>query len=245
MSLMYILFPVKFNIFRTLRSGKEFSPWTMGPTITSTFEFSIATRLAEVHAERAAQEARGYQSEDEREVINHEYPPSPPIQTWSAYPLSPLTPLPEPIDLPPISPIDPLPPPSVSPPVLTAYPSSSTAAHPAAPTSPQRLSNSKKESKSKPRHRKTDHRKAGAKKCRLKQRLRHMERTNMVLKAVNVRRRTSLNMNTIPINVDVADLDHASTAWIGKHEHFDRVHYDLARLTGPEFNFVKHSWDGK
>jgi len=40
----------------------------MGPTIPTAFEFSIANRLAEIEAERAAQEALGYESEDEREV---------------------------------------------------------------------------------------------------------------------------------------------------------------------------------
>ena len=55
-------------MFWSLRSGKEFSPWSMGPTIPTAFEFSIANRLAEIEAERAAQEALGYESEDEREV---------------------------------------------------------------------------------------------------------------------------------------------------------------------------------
>jgi hypothetical protein len=217
----------------------------MGPAISSTFEFSIATRLAEVHAERIAQEAMGYQSEDEREVVNHDYPPSPPIQTWSAYFLSPLTPLPSPIDLPYIPPMSRLPPPSIPPSLSMPQPSSSVAARFPPPVPSSRSKSSKKDSKSKPRHKKTDHRKVGAKKCRLKQRLQNMEKVDMVLKAVNVRRRKGLNANPIPTNVDVAKLDHASTAWIGKPEHFDRVYYDLARLTGPEFNFVKHTWDGK
>jgi hypothetical protein len=203
----------------------------MGPAISSSFEFSIATRLAEVLDDRMAQEAMGYQSEDEREVVNHDYPPSPPIQAWSAYSLSPLTPLPEPIDLPSVPPMSPLPPPSI-PPVPSSQPKSSK-------------KELKLKLKSKPRHKGTNHRKVGAKKCRLRQHLQHMEKAGMVLKAVNARRRKGLNANPIPTNVDVAELDHASTAWIGKPEHFDRVYYDLVRLTGPEFNFVKHTWDGK
>lgn len=219
----------------------------MGRAISSTFEFSIATRLAEVLDDRMAQEAAGYQSEDEREVINHDYPPSPLIQTWSAYSLSPLTPLPEPIDLPSVPPMPPLPPPSIPPSPSTSQSPSSVSAHfPRAPPVPSsRRKSSKKELKSKPRHKRTDHRKVGAKKCRLKQRLRHLEKAGMVLKAVNARRRKGLNTNPILTNVDVAKLDHASTAWIGKPEHFDRVYYDLARLTGPEFNFMKHTWEGK
>ena len=67
----------------------------------------------------------------------------------------------------------------------------------------------------------------------------------MVLKAINAQCCKGLNANPIPTNVDVAELDHASTAWIGKPEHFDRVYYDLALLTGLEFNQVKYTWDGK
>jgi len=32
---------------------------------------------------------------------------------------------------------------------------------------------------------------------------------------------------------------------LGKPENFDRVYYSLDRLTGPEFNFKKYTWDGK
>src|SRR6202042_1626852 len=87
------------TMFRSLRSGKEFSPWSMGPAIPTAFDFSIANRLAEVEAERAAQEALGYESEDEREVEAHVLPPTPPLQSWSAplpLSLSPLTPIHEP-----------------------------------------------------------------------------------------------------------------------------------------------------
>jgi hypothetical protein len=224
------------NIFRSLRSGKEFSPWSLGPPIPAAFEFSITKRLAEVHAERMAREAMGYESEDEREVEDHKLPPSPPFQAWSerAYsPLSPLTPLQDPIKLPTVPPMSLLPPSSTIP-----LPSTSSAATRALPPSPSRTKKKKK-----PRHKKTDHRKAGAKKCRLRQRLRHMEKTQTLLKAVNIRRRKDIN--PIHTNVSATNWDHASSAWIGKPEEFDRLHYDEARLTGPEFNFVKYSWDGK
>jgi len=135
-------------------------------------------------------------------VENHSLPPSPPFQTWSApssFTLSPLTPIHDPIELPPLEPMLPLPPPT------------SAVSNHISPSSPKSAKISKK---TKPRHKKTDHRKAGAKKCRLKQRLQHMERTQTVLKAVNIRRRK--NLNPISTNTDFADLDHASTTWIGK-----------------------------
>jgi hypothetical protein len=169
----------------------------------------------------------GYKSEDECEVENHTLPPSPPLNTWSAtllFTLSPLTPIHDSVKLP-LEPMSPLPPPT------------STVSK--QPPSPKPA----KKSKAKPRHKKTDHRKAGAKKCRLKQCLRHMERAQTVLKAVNICRWK--NLNPISTNMDFADLDHASTAWIGKPEDFDRVYYSLDWLTGPEFNFVKYTWDGK
>jgi hypothetical protein len=212
----------------------------MGPAISTTFDFSIANRLAEVRAERIAQEAMGWQSEDERELETHEPPPPPPFDTWSTYLYSP-SPPPTSIH----NSIESSSTPSASP-LPSSYlltsdaPSATTAtATPAIPSSP---SISKQKTK-KPRHKKTDHRKAGAKQCRLKNRLRHLEKTCTILKAVNLRRRKDLN--PIRTSTNAADLDHASTAWIGKSEAFDRVHYDLDRLTGPEFKFVKHSWDGK
>jgi hypothetical protein len=226
------------NPFRSLRSGKEFSPWSMGTPIATTFDFSIADRLAEVKAERIALETTGYQSEDEREVETHTLPPSPPFEAWSAN-LSPLTPIRNSVDLSPIPPISPLPQPYLS---IFNTPCTSTATAPGSPPIPPSESSSKNR-KTKPRHKKTDHRKAGAKKCRLKHRLRHLENTRTVLKAVNVRRRKDLN--PIYTNIDVTNLDHASTAWIGKPEQFNRAYYNLDELTGPEFNFVKHSWDGK
>jgi hypothetical protein len=122
--------------------GKEFSPWSMGPPIPTAFDFSIANRLAEIEAERGAQEAMGYESEDEHEVENHTLPPSPPLDTWSATPLftlSPLTPIHDPVELP-LEPMSPLPPPTSS--VLKQPPSPKPA----------------KKSKTKPRHKKTDHR---------------------------------------------------------------------------------------
>jgi hypothetical protein len=205
----------------------------MGPPIPTAFDFSITKRLAEVRAERIAQEVMGYESEDEREVEDHDLPPPPPFHAWSGHaysPASPLTPLQNPIELPTVTPMSPSPPLSTISTPLTATPIS--------PSSPSRT---KKKTKS--RHKKTDHCKAGAKKCRLRQRLQHMEKTQTLLKAVNIRRRKDIN--PIYTNVSAANWDHASTAWIGKPEEFDRIHYDEARLTGPEFNFVKYSWDGK
>jgi hypothetical protein len=204
----------------------------MGPPIPTAFDFLIANRLAELQAEREAQESLGYQSEDEREIESHDLPPSPPFQAWamdSPPPLSPLTPIHDPVDLAAVPPMSPLP------------PSASIAKTP--PSRPVQSSPKSSKTGRKPRHKKTDHRKAGAKKCRLKQRLLHMEKTHAILKAVNIRRRR--NLDPISTNISAANLDHASTAWIGKPEHFDRVHYSLAHLTGPEFNFIKYHWDGK
>jgi hypothetical protein len=208
----------------------------MGPPIPAAFEFSITKRLTEVQAERLAQEAMGYESEDEREVEDHDLPAPSPIHAWSGniyYPVSPLTPLQDTIELPIIPPI-------------SQWPPSSAIALPSTPLTaaivpPSPLSHTQK--KRKPRHKKTDHRKAGVKNCRLRQRLKHMEKAQTVLKTVNLRRRKDIN--PIYTNVSVANCDHASTAWVGKPEAFDRVHYDEAQLTGPEFNFVKYSWDGK
>ena len=173
-----LLFTVKIpNMFRSLRSGKEFSPWSMGPPIPTAFDFSITKRLAEVHVERIAQEVMGYESEDEHEVEDHDLPPPPPFHAWSgrAYsPTSPLTPLQNPIKLPTVTPMSPLPPLSTISTPLTAT-----------PISPSSLSCTKKKTKS--RHKKTNHRKAGAKKCRLRQHLQHMEKTPTLLKAVNIR----------------------------------------------------------
>jgi hypothetical protein len=201
----------------------------MGPAIATAFDFSITNRLADIEAERTAQEMMGYESEDEREVENHMLPPPVPLDAWSASSpdLSPLTPIYDPVQLLAVPPMLPLPSPSTS----------ATPAHASAHITSPRPSTKK------PRHKKTDHHKAGAKKCQLKQRLQHMEKAWTVLKVVNVRRRK--NLNPIPTNTDAANLNHASTAWIGKPENFDRVHYSLDRLTGSEFNFVKHTWDGK
>lgn len=211
----------------------------MGAPIATVFDFSIAERLAEVQAERIALEATGYQSEDEREVETHALPPSPPFEAWSAN-LSPLTPIRNSVDLSPIPPISPLPQSYLS---TSNTPGTGTATAPPPGSPPMPSSGSSSKKKLKPRHKKTDHRKAGAKKCRLKHRLRHLENTRTVLKAVNIRRRKDLN--PICTNIDVANLDHASTAWIGKPEAFNCAYYSLDVLMGPEFNFVKHSWDGK
>jgi len=159
--LTYFYFAVKLlpTMFRSLRSGKEISPWSMGLAICTVFDFSITNRLAEIKAERAAQEMMGYESEDEHEVASCTLLPSPPLQAWSApspFTLSPLTPIHDPVELPP---------PSLLPP-----PTSAIWTHTSSPKSTQK-------SKKKPRHKKTDHRKAGTKKCRLKQWLRHMEKT--------------------------------------------------------------------